>query len=155
MEPTVSNPNIDTTPVADDKPVHFLDEARTHYIDSEPPFVSRNVGRNANGNVKHVVLATTDGKYPQVPAVVDCVHRLWSKAYTYATVDLNGKRRIVKSRSGGPNGGASYLSKSFNPISLFSFKIFSSLLLHSSYRSSRDGNANFQNSMERCPKRLR
>ena len=124
MAPTISNPSIDTTPVADDKPTYFLEEARNHYTDSDPPFVTRNVGRNANGNIKHVVLATAEGRYPQVPVVVDCVHRLWSKALTYATVDLNGKRRIIKSRSGGPNGGASYICKSFNPMPLLSSKIF-------------------------------
>ena len=45
-----------------------------------------------------------------MPVVVDCIHRLWSKSHTYSTVDLNGKRRIVKSRSGGPNGDARRIS---------------------------------------------
>ena len=112
MELTISNPKIDTTPLPDDQPIHLLAEAREHYVGLDPPFVTRNVGRNLNGHVKHVVLATPDGKYPQLPVVVKCIHRLWSKSFTYATVDLNGKRRIVKSRSGGPNGGASYICKS-------------------------------------------
>lgn len=105
----VSNPKVDTTPLPDDHSVSLLHEARDYYVGSEPPFVSRNTGKNANGTIKRVVLATTDSKYPQLPVTVECTHRLWSKNYTYATVDLNGKRRIIKSRSGGPNGGASYI----------------------------------------------
>lgn len=115
MESTisVSNPRLDTTPLPDDEPVNLLDEARNHFNGSDPPpFVSRNTGKNAVGNIKRVVLATADNKYPLSPVTVQCVHRLWSKNYTYATVDLNGKRRIIKSRSGGPNGGASYTRKS-------------------------------------------
>ena len=110
---SVSNPGIDTTPLPDDQPVSLLQQARNHYSDSDPPppFVTRNCGKNAVGNIKRVVLATADNKYPLSPVSVPCVHRLWSKNYTYATVDLNGKRRIIKSRSGGPNGGASYLRK--------------------------------------------
>ena len=114
MESTlsVSNPKVDTTPLPDDQSVNLLDEARNHYAGSDPPpFVTRNCGKNAVGNIKRVVLATADNKYPLSPVSVPCTHRLWSKNYTYATVDLNGKRRIVKSRSGGPMGGASYTRK--------------------------------------------
>lgn len=154
MELTISNPKIDTTPLPDDQPVHLLEEARDHYVGLDPPFVTRNGGRTLNGTAKHVVLATPDGKYPQLPVVVKCIHRLWSKSLTYATVDLNGKRRIVKSRSGGPNGGASYICKS-------------GLSSHSSYlriqsrpacflfRCSIFGsNADLNDSVERCRQRL-
>ena len=106
-----SNPKIDTTPLPDDQPVSLLEEAQDYYRSAEPPFVTRNTGKNANGNIKRVALATADGKYPQLPVTVNCTHRLWSKGFTYPTVDLNEKRRIVKSRSGGPSGGASYICK--------------------------------------------
>ena len=110
---SVSNPRLDTTPLPDDESVNLLEEARNHFNGSDPPpFASRNTGKNAVGNIKRVVLATADNKYPLSPVLVQCVHRLWSKNYTYATVDLNGKRRIIKSRSGGPHGGASYIRKS-------------------------------------------
>ena len=110
---SVSNPRLDTTPLPDDQSVNLLDEARSHFVGSDPPpFVTRNCGKNAVGNVKRVVLATADNKYPLSPVSVHCTHRVWNKNYTYATVDLNGKRRIIKSRSGGPNGGASYTCKS-------------------------------------------
>ena len=114
MESTLSasNPRLDITPLPDDQIVNLLEQARNHYSDSNPPpFVTRNCGKNAVGNIKRVILATADNKYPLSPVSVQCIHRLWSNKYTYATVDLNGKRRIIKSRSGGPNGGASYIRK--------------------------------------------
>ena len=105
------NPKIDTTPLPDDHPVSLLEEAQDYYRGVESPFVTRNTEKNANGNIKRVALAITDDKYPQLAVTVNCTHRLWSKEFTYSTVDLNGKRRIVKSRSEDPNGRSSYICK--------------------------------------------
>ena len=58
MELSVSSRRIDTTPLPEDQPVLLLHEARDYYTDTYPPFVTRNVGKNVNGTVKRIVLAT-------------------------------------------------------------------------------------------------
>ena len=115
---TVSSPKIDTTHLPEDQPIHLLHEARDCYSDATPPFAKRNVGNNANGTTKRIVLATIDGKYPQLPTIVESISRRWDEYYTFATVDLNCKRRIVMSLSGGPKGGARYIRKCIKEFNL-------------------------------------
>ena len=107
------NPKIDTTSLPDDHPVSLLEETQNYYKDVKSSFVTRNTEKNANDNIKRVALTITDDKYSQLIVIVNCTHRLWNKEFTYFTVDLNEKKRIVKSRSEDSNERSSYICKRF------------------------------------------
>lgn len=80
-----------------------------HYRNIIPPFLQRTNYIRHNGSVpdRTVVLAE-NGCYPKVPKEVIVTYRTWNDKYGFWTLDLNGKRLIVRTFIGGGFGGASY-----------------------------------------------
>ena len=70
------NPKIDTTSLSNDHSVSLLEEAQNYYKNVKFSFVTRNTEKNANDNIKRVVLTITDDKYSQLIVIVNCIHRL-------------------------------------------------------------------------------
>ncbi|KAL9132740.1 MAG: hypothetical protein Q9175_006082 [Cornicularia normoerica] len=84
-----------TTDLPDDHPVEWLAEAREIFQASLPPFVTK----QKLGVRRMVELPLLEGE--QDARKVEVVYRLWDAAHTFASIDLNGQRFIVKVFRGG------------------------------------------------------
>ena len=111
----VSNSHAQTTskykptPLPDDHPTHMLEESRRYYQDlPEGETILFLVNKRKKEKVRTVVLATSDGKRPDVPVKVQIYLREWDSKFAFWTMDINNKRLIVKNMSGAPNGGCKY-----------------------------------------------
>lgn len=73
-------------------------------LDFKPAFAVNNALGNTGlrpGDVRSVVLATEDGKYPQAPIKrAELIYRAWNNRVMFATVELDGSLHIVKSVTG-------------------------------------------------------
>ena len=117
-QPTNSNAAVDSviannlmhdhlphvTPLDENTPAEYLDEAKASFASSRPPFVVRKTWRIR----KHVFLATQDGKFSPTSPEAELVYRSWNHLDDYMTIDLDGKRFIVSGNSGGPPGTYQY-----------------------------------------------
>lgn len=111
----VSNTHAQTTseyeptPLPDDHPTHMLEESRRYYQDlPEGETIPFLVSKRKPEKIRTVVLATDDGKRPDVPVKVQIYLREWDTRFAFWTMDINNKRIIVKNMSGAPNGGSRY-----------------------------------------------
>ena len=94
----------------EDHPVHKLSEARKHYLGRRrPPFVQE-ARKTRPGARKPVVLADSNGLLKAGAARADLICHAWERTTTFWTLDLRGKRWIVKAFGGAPQGGVRYLS---------------------------------------------
>ena len=97
------------TPLPDDHPTHMLEESRQYYQDlPEGETIPFLVNKRKPEKTRTVVLATSDGKRPDVPVKVKIYLREWDTRFAFWTMDINNKRIIVKNMSGAPNGGCKY-----------------------------------------------
>ena len=88
----------------------LLKEAIKHYRDGFPPFlVSWASQRRVGGTVpdRTVKLFKKDHLDPEELRERKIIYRKWNEKYGFWTLDLNGKRLILRSMSGG-SGGARY-----------------------------------------------
>ena len=87
----------------------LLKEAIQHYRHDVPPFLIRSVKR-VKGSVpdKTVRLAVKDHLGHEELREGTITYRIWDEMYGFWTLDLEGKRLIIKAMSGGPLGGAHY-----------------------------------------------
>ena len=92
------------TPLPEDHPVEYLDQAEASYVESRPPFAVRKT-KNIR---RRVFLATQDGDFSPTSAEAEVVFRSWDELDDYPTIDLDGKRFIVSGNSGGPPGTYQY-----------------------------------------------
>ena len=113
--PHISNPHTQTTskykptPLPDEHPTHMLKESKRYYQDlPEGETIPFLVNKRKKEKIRTVVLATIDGKRPDVPIKVQIYLRDWDSKFAYWTMDINNKRVIVKNMSGAPNGGCKY-----------------------------------------------
>ena len=113
--PPISNPHTQTTskykptPLPDEYPTHMLKESKRYYQDlPEGETIPFLVNKRKKEKIRTVVLATSDGKRPDVPVKVQIYLRDWDSKFAYWTMDINNKRVIVKNMSGAPNGGCKY-----------------------------------------------
>lgn len=97
------------TPLPDNHPTHLLEESRRYYKDiPEGEAIPFLVNKRKKEKVRTVVLATGDGKRPDVPVKVEIYLREWDSKLAFWTMDISNKRLIVKNESGAPNGGCKY-----------------------------------------------
>ena len=97
------------TPLPDDHPTYLLEESRRYYQDlPEGETIPFLVNKRKKEKVRTVVLATSDGKRPDVPIKVQIYLREWDTKSAFWTMDISNKRLIVKNESGAPNGGCKY-----------------------------------------------
>ena len=93
-------------------PVHKLDAAREHYTDSgpPPPFVQTKYTTvlSAIPSRRAVALADKHGRLSATLHVVDLVALDWDLNGYFWTLDVDGKRFVVKAYGGGPQGGITY-----------------------------------------------
>ena len=83
--------------------LHYL-EAKMHFRSTRPPFLQKKkVSALASTTA---ILATPSGEFPEKQTKVNIIARNWDNEAGYWTLDLDGKRWIVKNFSGGPWGGA-------------------------------------------------
>ena len=92
------------TPLVENHPVEFLDEAKALCVDSKPPFVIQKTRKPR----RRVLLATQDGHFSATSAETEVVYRDWDLVNDYPTLDLDGKRFIVMGNPGGYPGGYQY-----------------------------------------------
>ena len=79
----------------DDHPIEWLAEAKEIYRNSVPPFaIKQKVGVR-----RMVELPLAEGQ--QDAEKIEVVYRLWDAMYTFASIDRNGQRFIVKAFRGG------------------------------------------------------
>ena len=83
------------TGLPDDHPVEWLAEAREFYQSSLPPFVTK----QKFGVRRMVELPLLEGQ--QHAGKVEVVYRSWDAVHTFASIDVDGKRFIVKVFRGG------------------------------------------------------
>ena len=89
-----------------DHPVAWEAEARGYYrADSTPPFT---VHKRSNEREREVDIPAATGLRSECPTKAKIVRREWSSRLTFWTLDLDGKRHIVKAFNGAPKGGAQY-----------------------------------------------
>ena len=88
----------------------LVEEIKEHYGAERPIFTTLDHDKKyREGDVKSLVLATEDGKYPEAPVKrVDLVYRRWDHKSLFSTIELYGVPRIVKCVPGGALGGAPY-----------------------------------------------
>ena len=79
----------------DDHPIEWLAEARNIYQYALPPFVTK----QKQGVRRMVELPLAEGQ--QYPATVEVVYRSWDAEHTFASIDKDGQRFIVKVFRGG------------------------------------------------------
>ena len=87
-------------------PVEYLDEARAVYTKSIPPFVI--IKNKSKKSHRRGVPIVPDGKILTTPTKADIVYRAWDSLHDYGTVELDGKRFIVRGCPGGSSGGYQY-----------------------------------------------
>ena len=92
------------TPLPEDHPIEYLDEAEALYVKSRPPFVVQQTRLPR----RRVLLATEDGRFSATSNEAEVVYRTWDSLDDFPTLDLNGKRFIVMGNAGGPPGGYQY-----------------------------------------------
>lgn len=91
----------------------LLREAIQHYRHGAPPFISQRLSqRRVNGSVpdKSVRLAVKDHLNHDEMKERTIKYRKWNETHGFWTLDLNGKRLILKPMSKGPLGGVRYQS---------------------------------------------
>ena len=98
----VKSPSMDepdqvatTNSLPDDHPTEWLVEAREFYKDSLPPFVTK----QKSGVRRMVELPLVQGR--QYAGKIEVVYRSWDVVYSFASIDKDGKRFIVKVFRGG------------------------------------------------------
>ena len=81
----------------------LVEEIKEHYGLERPTFTTLEYNKKYyEGDVKSLVLATEDGKYPEAPVKrVDLVYRRWDHKSLFSTIELYGIPRIVKNIPGG------------------------------------------------------
>ena len=89
------------TPLPEDHPIEYLDEARACYVDSRPPFVVRRMKHPR----RQVLLATPKGRFSATSTEAEVVYRAWDSLDDFSTLDVDGKRFIVMGSPGDPPGG--------------------------------------------------
>lgn len=89
----------------DDHPTEWLKEAREIYQHSLPPFATK----HKPGLRRMVELPLAEGQ--KVPEKVEVVYRSWDALHTFASIDMNGKRFILKAFRGGPTPYRPWLGK--------------------------------------------
>lgn len=83
------------TSLPDDHPIEWLAEAKDLYQASLPPFVTK----QKLGVRRMVELPLLEGQ--QKAGKVEVVYRVWDAVHTFASIDVDGKRYIVKVFRGG------------------------------------------------------
>lgn len=92
------------TPLPQDHPIEYLEEAEAHYVNSRPPFVVHHTRLPR----RRVLLATEDGRFSATSTEAVVVYRAWDSQDDFPTLDLNEKRFIVMGNAGGRPGGYQY-----------------------------------------------
>ncbi|CAF9920997.1 hypothetical protein IMSHALPRED_005063 [Imshaugia aleurites] len=92
-----TRPNPDKLP--DDHFIDWLGEAKQIYRYELPPFVEKNQGSNRAGLRKNVTLRVTDDQDHGIPVEAEVTCWSWSPYYTFCTLDIGGRRLIVKGDS--------------------------------------------------------
>ncbi|CAF9923621.1 MAG: hypothetical protein ALECFALPRED_002506 [Alectoria fallacina] len=118
-----TRPNPDRLP--DDHFVEGYVEAKQIYHHERPPFVEKNQGSCRAGLRKSVTLRVTDDQQHGLPVEAEMICWSWSPQYTFCTIDIGGRRLIVKKDSSdrycsyrswlGPQKGFSYQPVAFGP----------------------------------------
>ena len=118
-----TRPNPDRLP--DDHFIDWLAEAKQLYHHELPPFVEKNQGSNRAGLRKNVTLRVADDQQHGLPVEAEMICWSWSPYYTFCTIDVGGRRLIVKGNSSdrycsyrswlGPEKGFSYQPVAFGP----------------------------------------
>ena len=95
--PVVDERDHDTvkTDLPDDHPIEWLAEAKKIYHASLPPFVTK----QKLGVRRMVELPLIEGQ--QYAGKIEVVYRLWDSSHTFASIDKDGQRFIVKVFRGG------------------------------------------------------
>ena len=88
----------------EDHPVEYLDEAKAVYTSSIPPFVIHKTNKPRRRGVPIV----PDGQILTTPIEAEVVYRAWDSLHDYGTVEIKGKRFIVRGSPGGSAGGYQY-----------------------------------------------
>ena len=86
---------LDNSPLPDQHPPKFINQALRDYRTSRPPFV-RLCKKKDFSSSKRVTLATQDGRHPQTVIPATLMTRRWDSKFSYHTIDRNGERIIVK-----------------------------------------------------------
>ena len=86
----------------DNHPIEWLAEAKQFYGTRRPPFVQ--LKKNKFGGRKTVILTADSPSQKDSPINIDVVYRTRNKRDSYCTLDVDGKRFIVKAFSGGAGG---------------------------------------------------
>ena len=82
-------------PLPDDHPIEWLPQAREVYRHSIPPFVTKQKA----GIRRMVELPLAAGQ--QYPENIEVVYRFWDAVHSFASIDIDGQRFIVKAFRGG------------------------------------------------------
>ena len=101
---SVNDQQYNTSALPDGTPAFHYLEAKIHYRFSHPPFLQKKKASAITSTP--AILATRSGEYPEEHTKVNIITRTWDDKAAYWTLDLDGKRWIVKNFSGGPFGGA-------------------------------------------------
>ena len=102
--------HIAVTPLPINHPIYRLEEARKHHLNRRrPPFVQES-RKTRPGAHRPVLLADANGNLKPGAAKADLICHAWDRNDGFWTLDVQGKRWIVKAFGGGPQGGARYLN---------------------------------------------
>lgn len=84
--------------------IEWLAEAKQLYHHELPPFAEKNQGSTRAGLRKPVTLQVTDDQPQGQYMGAEVIYWSWSPQYTFCTIDIGGRRLIVKGYnwSGGP-----------------------------------------------------
>lgn len=97
---------------------HFIDwfsEAKQLYQIERPPFVEKNQGTSRAGLRKMVTLRVTEDQQQALPVEAELICWSWSPQYTFFTIDIGGRRLIVKGNSSDRYCSVSLLFRVFSP----------------------------------------
>lgn len=86
---------LDNTPLPVEQEPEFLNQARSDYRVTRPPFVRLNKGEPLPSS-KRVTLATADGRVPETVIPATLKTRAWDSKYSFYTLDYHGETLIVK-----------------------------------------------------------
>lgn len=121
--PRVTRPNPNRLP--DNHLIEWLAEAKQLYHHAWPPFIEKNQGSCKAGLRRTVTLRLTDDQQHALPVEAEMIFWSWSPQYTFCTIDVGGRRLIVKGNSSdrycsyrswlGPEKGFSYQPVAFGP----------------------------------------
>ncbi|KAL9069759.1 MAG: hypothetical protein Q9161_005344 [Pseudevernia consocians] len=92
-----TRPNPDR--LHDDHFIDWLPEAKQLYQIERPPFVEKNQGSSRAGLRKNVTLRVTEDQQQGLPVEAELICWSWSPQYTFFTIDIGGRRLIVKGNS--------------------------------------------------------